>query len=114
MTLITRSSSRCGRQGVEREVESSKPPANAMLGGVLLLAFAMHMVGRGATEVFAVFLLPVEKALGATRSQITGVYSLFMLVTGLAGPIAGAVFDRLGVRAAYCSGLVRSSPDGGI
>jgi MFS family permease len=77
-----------------------------MLGGVLLLAFAMHMLGRGATEVFAVFLLPVEKALGATRSQITGVYSLFMLVTGLAGPIAGAVFDKLGVRAAYCSGLV--------
>ncbi len=77
-----------------------------MLGCVLALAFAMNMLGRGATEMFAVFLLPVEKALGATRSEITGVYSLFMLVNGLAGPIAGAVFDRLGARAAYCSGLL--------
>ena len=80
--------------------------ARAMLGAVLLLTFAMNMMGRGATEVFAVFLLPVENALGATRSQVSGVYSLFMLVTGLAGPIAGAVFDKLGARAAYCSGLV--------
>lgn len=78
----------------------------ALLGGVLLLAFAMNMLGRGATEVFAVFLLPVEKALGATRSQVTGVYSLFMLVNGLAGPVAGTVFDRLGARVAYCSGLI--------
>ena len=80
--------------------------ARTMLGAVLLLTFAMNMMGRGATEVFAVFLLPVEKALGATRSQVSGVYSLFMLVTGLAGPIAGVVFDKLGARAAYCSGLV--------
>ena len=77
-----------------------------MLGGVLALAFAMNMLGRGATEMFAVFLLPVEKALGATRSEITGVYSLFMLINGLAGPVAGTIFDRLGARAAYCSGLL--------
>ena len=78
----------------------------AMLGAVLALAFVMNMLGRGATEVFAVFLLPVETALGASRSQVTGVYSLFMLVMGLAGPIAGGVFDRLGARASYCFGLL--------
>lgn len=78
----------------------------AMLGAVLVLAFIMNMLGRGATEAFAVFLLPVEKGLGATRSEITAVYSLFMLVVGLAGPFAGGVFDRLGARASYCSGLV--------
>jgi MFS family permease len=76
-----------------------------MLGAVLTLAFVMNMLGRGATEAFAVFLLPVEKALGASRSEITGVYSLFMLVLGIAGPLAGFVFDRLGARASYCSGL---------
>jgi MFS family permease len=90
--------------------QDAKPNAMAagsvMLGGVLALAFAMNMLGRGATEVFAVFLLPVEKALGASRSEITAVYSLFMLVNGLSGPIAGTVFDRLGARAAYCSGLL--------
>lgn len=77
-----------------------------MLGAVLVLAFLMNMLGRGATEAFAVFLLPVEKALGATRSEITGVYSLFMLVVGLAGPFAGGIFDRLGARVSYCSGLM--------
>ncbi len=90
--------------------QDAKPSAMAagsmMLGGVLALAFAMNMLGRGATEVFAVFLLPVEKALGASRSEITAVYSLFMLVNGLSGPIAGTVFDKLGARAAYCSGLL--------
>ena len=86
--------------------EHSARTTTVMLGGVLLIAFAMNMLGRGATEVFAVFLLPIEKALGGTRSQITGVYSLFMLVNGLAGPIAGAVFDKLGARASYCSGLL--------
>lgn len=86
--------------------ERSTNATTAVLGGVLLVAFAMNMLGRGATEVFAVFLLPIEKALGATRSQVTGVYSLFMLVNGLAGPIAGAVFDKLGARASYCSGLL--------
>ncbi len=77
-----------------------------MLGAVLALTFVMHMLARGATEMFAVFLLPVEQALGASRSDISGVYSLFMLVLGLAGPFAGAVFDRLGARAAYGSGLI--------
>lgn len=77
-----------------------------MLGAVLALAFAMNMLGRGATEAFAVFLLPVEMALGAARFEITGVYSLFMLVVGLAGPFAGGVFDRLGARASYGTGLV--------
>lgn len=89
-----------------REVKAETGTSMAMLGGVLALAFGMNMLGRGATEVFAVFLLPVEKALSATRSEITGVYSLFMLVNGLAGPIAGTVFDKLGARAAYCSGLL--------
>lgn len=80
--------------------------AHAMLAGVLALVFAMNMLGRGATEIFAVFLLPVEKDLGASRSAISGVYSLFMLVSGLAAPLAGTIFDKLGARAAYCSGLV--------
>ena len=89
-----------------RTTETGMGGATSMLGAVLMLAFAMNMLGRGATEAFAVFLLPVEKALGATRSEITGVYSLFMLVNGLAGPFAGTVFDKLGARASYCSGLV--------
>ncbi len=93
----------------ERRVERADldaGQARALLGAVMALAFLMNMLGRGATEAFAVFLLPVEKALGSSRSEITAVYSLFMLVLGIAGPLAGSVFDRLGARASYCSGLV--------
>ncbi|MDX2157367.1 MAG: MFS transporter [Hyphomicrobiaceae bacterium] len=80
--------------------------SNLMMGAVLLLCFTMNMLARGATEVFAVFLLPVERALGASRSEMTAVYSLFMLVIGLGGPLAGTTFDKLGARASYCTGLV--------
>jgi MFS family permease len=86
--------------------QASQDATPAILGGVLALTFLMNMLGRGATEAFAVFLLPVETALGVTRSEISGVYSLFMLVIGLSGPLAGGVFDRLGARASYVSGLV--------
>lgn len=87
-------------------VEPRAEPASLTLAAVLVLAFAMNMLGRGATEAFAVFLLPVEKALGSSRSELTAVYSIFMLVLGFAGPLAGSVFDRLGARASYCSGLL--------
>jgi len=91
---------------VAQAVGANPTGTRAMLGAVLVLAFLMNMLGRGATEAFAVFLLPVEKALGATRSEITAVYSLFMLVVGLAGPFAGGIFDRLGARVSYCAGLI--------
>ena len=91
---------------MQRTTGPATAKAPIMLGAVLALAFALHMLARGTTEMFAVFLLPVEKALGASRSEISGVYSIFMLVLGLAGPFAGAVFDRLGARAAYGSGLI--------
>ncbi len=86
--------------------DASRNGSAAILAGVLALTFLMNMLGRGATEAFAVFLLPVEKALSVTRSEISGVYSLFMLVIGLSGPLAGGLFDRLGARASYVSGLV--------
>jgi MFS family permease len=72
---------------------------------LLLLTFAMNFVARGVPETFAVFLLPVQKGLGISRSQITVTYSLYMLTYGLFGPIAGLIIDRLGARAAYAFGL---------
>lgn len=79
--------------------------SRAFLALILMLTFAMNTVGRGVTETFAVFLLPVEKALGATRSEITLTYSIYMLVHGCAAPFAGQLIDRLGARATYGAGL---------
>jgi MFS family permease len=78
----------------------------AFLASILALMFLMNMLGRGVTETFAVFLLPVEQGLGVGRAQITATYSIYMLVFGLASPLAGQLIDRLGVRISYGCGLV--------
>jgi MFS family permease len=80
-------------------------PSQSFLGAVLLLMFAMNMVGRGVTETFAVFLLPVEASFQASRSQMLLTYSIYNLVYGLAAPFAGQLVDRAGPRAAYGIGL---------
>ncbi|MFW5834282.1 MAG: MFS transporter [Pseudomonadota bacterium] len=73
---------------------------------VVALTCTLNAVARGFTDSFGLFLLPVETELGVTRSTMTGVYSVFMLTLGLAGPVAGHVFDRLGSRRAYLLGLL--------
>lgn len=81
-------------------------PSRAFLGSVLLLMFSMNMIGRGVTETFAVFLLPVEAAFHASRSDLLLTYSIYNLVYGLAAPFAGQLVDRAGPRVAYGCGLL--------
>ncbi len=77
-----------------------------MLAGVIGLTFVMNMLGRGITETFAVFLLPVEAEFAASRSAVAATYSLYILVLGCAGPFAGQMVDRLGIRACYGLGVL--------
>ena len=63
------------------------------------------MIGRGFAESYVVFLLPMERDLGWTRSEMTSVYSIYLLVNGLSSPIVGALFDRWGPRALYTCGM---------
>ncbi len=72
---------------------------------LVALTFAMNLVARGVPETFAVFLLPVQKGLGVSRSDITLTYSVYMLAYGLSGPFAGQLIDRFGARVAYGFGL---------
>ena len=72
---------------------------------VLVLCFTMNLLARGVSETYVVFLLPLREHFDWTRSEVTSVYSLYMLVHGLASPLAGLLFDRLGPRATYCTGL---------
>jgi MFS family permease len=62
------------------------------------------MVGRGLGDTYAVFLLPLEREFGWTRSQVTGVFSIYLLVNGFTAPLVGYVFDRLGPRWVYGAG----------
>lgn len=73
--------------------------------GVLATAFAFNLIGRGSGETYTVFLQPLERDFGWTRSQLTGVYSLYLLVGGFLAPFVGTLFDRIGPRAVYATGI---------
>ena len=72
---------------------------------VLLLAFACNMLGRGVGDTFIVFLLPLSETFGWTRAQVSSVYSIYLVVTGLAAPLTGLLLDRWGPRVVYPAGL---------
>ena len=72
---------------------------------VLALCTAINLVSRGVGESFAVFLLPLTVDFHADRASMTGIYSVYMLALGLSAPVIGALFDRLGPRVVYCTGL---------
>jgi len=63
------------------------------------------MFGRGLGDTYAVFLLPLERAFGWTRSELTSVYSIYLLVNGFTAPLVGLAFDRLGPRWVYGAGM---------
>jgi MFS family permease len=72
---------------------------------VLGVCVVLNMIGRGTGDSYVVFLLPLERDLGWTRSQTTSVYSIYLLVTGLSSPVVGMLFDRWGPRALYTGGM---------
>jgi MFS family permease len=85
--------------------QTAEHPGRAFLFTLVALTFTMNLVARGVPETFAVFLLPVQKSLGVSRSDITLTYSVYMLAYGLCGPFIGQLVDRLGARVAYVFGL---------
>jgi MFS family permease len=72
---------------------------------VLVVCFVLNMLGRGLGDSYAVFLLPLEQEYGWTRYQLTSVYSVFLLVSGFAAPLIGLLFDRVGPRMVYSTGI---------
>lgn len=71
----------------------------------LAVCFALNMLGRGMSDTYTVFLLPLQHEFGWSRSQLTGVYSFYLLVSGFTSPLVGHVFDKLGARWVYGAGL---------
>ncbi|MEM9356884.1 MAG: MFS transporter [Pseudomonadota bacterium] len=79
--------------------------SHVFLATMVSLTLLMNTLGRGVTETFTVFLLPVEETMQATRAEMTLAYSIYMLVNGVSAPIAGQMIDRLGGRLTYGIGL---------
>jgi MFS family permease len=73
---------------------------------VLATVFLFNLLGRGSGDTYAVFLLPLEREFGWARSQLTSVYSMYLLVGAFIAPLAGTLFDRYGPRATYSGGLL--------
>lgn len=64
------------------------------------------MVGRGIADSYIVFLLPLTAEFGWSRAQVSSVYSVYLVVTGIAGPMTGLAFDRWGPRVVYPAGVL--------
>lgn len=88
---------------MSRPSTSSEATPTAVL--VVALAFILNFFGRGVADGFGAFLLPLEHEFGWNRPQLTGVFATAMLVTGIAAPLTGVLFDRFGPRLVYCCGL---------
>ena len=73
---------------------------------VLASCFLLNMLGRGIGDTYSVFLKPLEAEFGWSRSSLTSVYSLYLLVNGFAAPFVGMAFDRVGPRWTYTTGLI--------
>lgn len=73
---------------------------------MLATVFLFNLLGRGAGDTYAVFLLPLEREFGWARSQLTSVYSMYLLVGAFIAPLAGTLFDRYGPRTTYSGGLL--------
>ena len=63
------------------------------------------MLGRGLADTYTVFLLPLEREFGWTRSELTGVYAIYLLVNAVTAPLVGLLFDRVGPRWVYGAGV---------
>ncbi|GBD13362.1 Oxalate:formate antiporter [bacterium HR24] len=55
---------------------------------------------------FGLYLEPLEREMGWSRSQLTGAISLTTAVSALMGPVVGWWVDRFGVRSAFLLGTI--------
>lgn len=78
----------------------------AAAAAVVALCFLMNALGRGLGETFAVFYAEFLREFDWSRAEISSIYSVSMVGIGLAGPLIGAAFDRLGGRVVYVGGLL--------
>ena len=59
------------------------------------------MLGRGVGDSYIVFVLPLSERVRLGRAQVSSVYSVYLVVSGLSAPLTGMLIDRWGARVVY-------------
>ncbi|MFT4065542.1 MFS transporter [Paraburkholderia sp.] len=72
---------------------------------VVATCFAFNLFSRGIGDAYTIMLLPLQREFGWTRTELTGVYSLYLLLNGIVAPAVGLIVDRYGPRVVYVGGL---------
>lgn len=85
---------------------AAPPPRRLYYGWVMLLALAWGQVTSWGVLYysFSVFVEPIERDLGWSRSQLTGAFSLALLCSGVTGLAVGRWVDRHGPRLLMTAG----------
>lgn len=75
------------------------PETESPLPGPVLLLAAARLVSWGSLyDAFALFIDPLERELGWSRTEIAGALALGLPTTAAASPLAGRAIDRFGGR----------------
>lgn len=86
-------------------MSASQPEAEGpVLGPVLCLAVAQLVSWGSLYYAFALFIGPLEREMGWSRTEITGALTLGLLTTAAASPLAGRAIDRFGGRLPMSAG----------
>ncbi len=106
MPTYARCSGSKKRKAISRLQQTpSRAPLHSTAVAVLATCFVLNLLGRGIGDTYTVFLQPIEREFGWSRSQLTSVYSIYLLVNGCIAPFIGFMFDRTGPRWVYAGGL---------
>lgn len=72
---------------------------------LIVLCFMLGGIGRGVTDAFSVFVLPIGQEFGVDRAAVTGIFAVTMLCIGFGGPLVGQLVDRFGPRVLVLTGV---------
>jgi MFS family permease len=72
---------------------------------LVALCFAIGVANRSICDSFAIFLPALEHAFASSRSALTLIYSLTLLVSGTGATLAGFIVDRFGLRVLTVLGM---------
>lgn len=71
---------------------------------ILALSFVAMVLAHGARNSFSVFYLEILREFGWSRASTAGIFSVNLIVYGIAAPFAGALVDRFGPKRLFLTG----------